>query len=474
MKFNGMPERKNFLENESVEVIARKYAEMFSLLRGDLDEIPPQERPTALDFQGLFAASKEEDFLNWIEREIDIKKDVIKQNRKTPESKMQYEVLNRAYKQAKIFLEKTLKYSEKEVGVGPASLSSKEDILGLLNKTLLKAGTNIGLSTEATAACRLVKATIVAYETLKHDAELLKTITEGFEKNLISPITVGSVTDSPLVLLSGEDIFGKNFYAKDNDKLEGVVSSRGKDVEKAMLRYINRPESSAESALKDGIASRIVVEKKDAMKLLPILCKWLKKEMKVHHLKIENKSLFSKEQMEKIKNELLPKVISTQNFELVDGKSEATTMGNFVALSIKGILNEDHVVVSSVSKHARQFEIQIVLPDNKNETGQMNHYVYDISKFVAARTRLDGGCPEYVFNEFVKEAEAKSGIRKEDIIDYLLKSKDGIEAPVVKIKKNDKKWEYIAHSVYSRWDDFGFVGSSKISEIEKAKVLNEK
>lgn len=470
-----LPKEKDNKEGENEELTKMKYKTMTALLDGYFDDINPEIRPTVLDFQGLGPESKKEDFLKWIEREIDVSEKSILEDGSTRESSKLYFDLNYAYQQGKFFLIDTLKYKEEEINLkdAPKSLSSKKDVFDLLNKTILVNGME-GLS-RAPLYCRLVKATIIAYETLKNDAELLKQSAEAFEKSLISPAskiyTSEGISDIPLVFLN-EDQKGKKFYVAEDNNLKGFLKIRGKDIQKLMLRFITRSEANAESAFKDGIASRITIEKEQVLKFLPVLCEWLLNK-KTDFLVIENNSLFPEEKNEEIKNLLLG-FFYENNFSLSFEKPQTTSMGNFEAFTIKGIFRypEKHDKFFSLSQNARKFEIQLVSPDNKNEKGKMDHYVYDVFKFITARTRLDGGCPENVFYEFVKDASHLSGKSEKKIINYLM---EGDEAPIVKVKREssnkNKKFKFIYKSipVYSRWAKFNWIDFSLKQEIENAK-----
>lgn len=464
MNHENFPIKRIFSGHEEMKVTTRKYADMFRLLRGEFEEIDPQHRSTVLDLQGLIPGSSEEDFVKWIEIGIGLKLSEI--------SPQGYEDLNKAYQQGKYFLQDTLKYKEKEVNIGPEKISSNKDIFELLKKTVLAGNTY-----KALLYCRIVKATVVAYEALKNDALLLKEDTIAFEDSLISPPYSGKET--PLVLLK-ENEQGKRFYVVDNGGIKGTLISRGKDIDKVMLRFITRPESSAEIALKDGIASRITIEKEAGEELVPILCEWLIEKMKVNSLNIENQDYSSLEDSKKIEEILLSFIPRDKlKFSNLNAKN-ITSMGEFNAFKITGkikFLEKENN--SEKNSNTKQFEIQLVMPDNNNENGGMNHDIYDVVKFVVARTRFDGACSESSFEEFVKDASFKSGMSEKKIKFYLLETKN---APIVKIRKknknneNDKgkKWIYIAHNVYSRWNKMGWVDSSLYSDIEYAKEKNKK
>ncbi len=466
MKFESIPEKRIIPPKEDSRITQRKYDTARSLLDGELDSKSPKERPTALDFHILNPSSTEEDYFKWIERELGISEEII--NGKSEESEQAYKLLNYAYLKGKDFLKNTLKYKDEEVDIGPDSIKSKKELFDLLSKTTSARG-NGGLS-KSLLYCRLVKVAVAAYETLKNDAEMLKEATLSFEDDLISRVSIDDGKDTPLILIN-EDEKGKHFYASKNGHIKGVIQSRGKDLNKSMLRFINRPESSAKTALTDGIASRITIEKDRVVDLAPIICDWLSKEQRVDSLEMENHSFLSPEEMFELRKILGDNFPNTK-FILKDEIHSVGSMGGVEDFRIKGTLQPlEKKKFISMTPHARQFEIQFVEPNNKNEKGKRNHEIYDLVKFVTARTRLDGGCPAGVFDEFVKDASVKSGISEKNIRNFVLNTEN---CPILKMKKkNERGYYYIAHSVYSRWDGFKWVDPTLSSEIEKEKLKNK-
>lgn len=476
MNYEKLPTRvaeKLIPPNESPEVTKRKFETMLDLLEDRLNDIDVSERPTVIDFQGLPPGSKEEDYLKWIQREVNIEPEIIL-GENPEDSGPEYRRLNYAYQKGKDFLRKTLKYGDKDLDIGPDSLSNKNDIFNLLGKTVLAKGKAQGLS-RAPLYCRLVKATVAAYENVRHDAELLKEITADFENSLVAPVYKSTSEATPFVQLK-ENGRGKEFYANADGSIKGKINSRGKDIDKAMLRFLTRAESTAKSSLKDGIASRITVEKGDAEKILPILCEWLGEKMKVDFIRITNQNFFTKEELKKLEKDLHSSPKVNLDFSINESELDKTSMGGFKTIKILGRLKSDKES-GDRAVHARQFEIQIVTPDNKNEIGRTHHSVYDVVKLVTARTRLDGGCPEHVFKEFIKDASAESGMSEKTLMSFLL---EGPDAPIVKTQRKNprggRKGEafYIAESVYDRWNNFGWVDQSLVKEIKKARKPSSK
>ncbi len=444
---------------ETPKVVENRDVSLGDLKAGILDSVDTEVRPTIMDFHWLQEGATEEDFLKWIEREIDIDAELIEEDGKSPESALAYSNLNQAYQQAKFFLEKTLKYDPKEVAVGPKSIASKKDLFELLSKTVLAKGV-VGMS-RAILYCRLAKATIAFHETFKHDALELKTMTSEFEKALVDSVGKGT----PLIFV-GNDEEGTRFYSAKDTNISGVIFSRGKDMQSVALRFLNRPESNAKAALKDGIASRFFLEKDDAKKLIPIITQWLKENMKVGIVNMENQSFFTEEEMEKFTISL-EKTVPDNGFNIKNESPNAASGKEFQVFKLTGILKQiPNSSAESNSQHARQFEMQFVVPGNANEKGAMDHSIYTVAKLVAARTRLDGGCPEEAFMEFVQDAHEKSRKPVESIIHYLTEYPSPDEARIAKIKKQNGKFLFVSRSVYERWQNFGFVDSKFVKEME--------
>ena len=453
----SIPEKRIFPGAENPEVTKRKFSRIVELLKGTFDRVPAQNRPTVLDFRGLNPEATRQDFLKWVDKELGIKSELILEDGESRASKDKLGLLNSSYQIAKDFLRNTLKYPVEELSKDPKSIKSSKDVFALLSKTKLAKGKIVGLN-NTMMYCRLVKTTVAAYEMLRHDAKAISILTQDFENELVTS-SLDTNTNSPLVAL-GENKGNKKFFVKEKDDLNGSIETRDKQFKSGLLKFINRPESNAETALSDGIASRITIDEEKAVELVPILYTWLVEKMGVDYVTIENSGYLSPKQEKKL-NRSLSEVFPKKNFAFISEKANAQSMGNFSVLKIKGVLSSHH----NISKHAQQFEIQLVIPSNKNEEGKMHHSVYDVVKLVSARTRLDGFCPEDVFENFIEDAAMESGMSEKEIKTYLL---DTNNAPIVKVRRNNRNF-YVAHSVYARWNSFGWVDEKVFTEIEAAR-----
>ncbi|MBP6865965.1 MAG: hypothetical protein KBC12_00245 [Candidatus Pacebacteria bacterium] len=450
MKFREKTPEK-IIKKEASELFERRCKMLEGLLGGYFDSIDTKNRPTALDFNGLNPEAAEKEFLGWISKTLNISPDKIKRN-----DSETYRNLNQALSLGKNFLRQMLKYSDRELAFGPEEINNKQDVFELLSGTKAAKDTskNSGLDTSV-AYCRIVKATHIAYEVLKNDAQLLRELTDRFGEQMTSE--AGENFYAPLTIKDKKE-GAQEFYVEDREFITGTLETRSKDIWKLMLRFLNRPEANAKKALEDGVAARIVVSKEKAIDLVPILSNWLLEAMHARNLTLENRNFFSKEQSREV-TEVIRKSSTEQNFDIEDSPTpNQVSAGSFSGLVIKGRVPNRSLTSGDTSQNVRQFEIMIVTPDNENDTAHNpgNHYIYDMKKIIAARTRLDGYCPVEVFESLLNETGTKTGIAKDEIRKWLLEPMDGKEPPIKEIMKNNKR-VYVSSSVIERWHSFGFV-----------------
>ena len=480
-----MPREQSPGINQKIDTDARK------LMEGSLDTLAIKKRPTIIDLPGLGPNFTDEELWEWVKKEIgpldgeeqpDLLVDPEEQSRKLEDL---YKTLDKAYQDAKVFLQATLKYNPGEVHVtSPGRLKTKEDVIRLLRNIRSVKGETGGLDQSA-KYCRLVKTTKAFFETKKHDADFLKSITGHFENSLVSNNVQENGKRTPLTFMDNAER-GMQFMVLDSDGsfvIDGVLSSRPKEIRGAVLRFLIRPESNAATALADGIGVEIIIEKDKALRLIPILQEWLISRMKMDRVDIQNESYLTRKQMNKLKDELSRR-FPPDSFNLYDGKPNRVSAGSFQVLKIKGTLefsDEDAALVfrdqegtpklpMDVSIHARAFEIQLVMPENKNEEEESNHNIYDAKKYIAARTRLDGWCPQSAFDEIVEEAYRKSNISPTNIRHYLLGKP---YSPVIEVRE-DGKLKYYALSVCERLKELGFMSKARLAELEAARANGQK
>ena len=471
MRFEKITEKEIEPLKESKEITMRKYDYMKYLLKGDFEGIDPRERPTFLDFHGIRPDMGKKDLLKWIEKETGLKpENILDENKDSSEYKKTYNLIDYAYQQGKDFLKNTLKYRDIDIPKEPESVSSEKELFQLLEKSKSfteKDGAN------SLKYCRTIKATLISFETVKNDALLLEEATNYFRDAMISSPADAYYKESPLVSIDGKN--GINFFVASDSKIKGSLESRAKRLEKAMVKYITRPESNAETAMKDGAGLRITIEKYQAEELIPVLYQWLKNKMRVREsIKIENSAFFSVEE-EQILIGNLEKIPLNEgvinNYFIKENDKNPTSAEGREEIKMTGELpSPKEGKFISLAQPARQFEIIIEAPENKNEKGERKHPFFDLRKFVLARTRLDGFCTEEAFMAFVQDASKETGKKIPDIVKMMLNSEKN---PIVALERNirgKKDYFYLSPAVYKRWQSFDrFVDSAMFSSIKKAQ-----
>ncbi|MEI6281074.1 MAG: hypothetical protein WCP17_03720 [bacterium] len=439
MPTEGVPQG---LHRTSDEVEKRRFRAQVSLLEGagEIEVKGAELRPTVFDLQGLDmqdlepnSLEEEEYFLKWIRRVLEVSPELINDEKSTRESNEFYTKLNYAFFRAKDFLRQTLNYPEKQsTKVKINRFDSKEEIFSLLRKTKLP-GEKIGLD-QSIIYCRLVKATIAEYRLLVAGVlDLEKVKNEVEEAITTSPFPSVKEEAGPLVKEGEEGYMGQKFCLSSNSEIEGTMEARIKTTEKAMLRFITRPEANEHAAMEDATAFRLTVsEPIHAFLVLKEINQFFKKNNKVVNLRLENKNILSP--------------ASIKEAQKIGIHIETAKNKGFQGLIIKGGFGS--------KEPNKQFEIQIVLEDNKNEEGGMHHDIYDIKKKVIACTRLSGGCSAQQLLEFAEEALTNSALDEKEIRKELLEGKN---APIVRIKRRGGPEIYVAREVYQRWDGFNWI-----------------
>ncbi len=489
--------RMSLLDQKSgvVQRITEEYPK--GIINNNFDNIvDPNRKKTAIDIPALGPNSTKEDFFHWVAKETGVdffllsrKSEEIENSEEEKKIEDIYKKLNAAYQQAKVFLKDVLKYKEEQIKTEPSVLKNEKDLIKLFENTRMFKGKTDTLS-QSIKYCRMLKTALATYEATKHDARLLEKITRLVEELLISNDTENP-DKKPLVFLGSHDYPNTKamFSDKDGSSFECMVSLRSKEFNGVVLRLLTRPESNAENALKDGIGIRITVNKKEALILIPILYKWLIEKMNIGIADIENKFYFEEneeKELEKVLKDVTDEINKKRKdlsedsseqeggFVLSEEKHNSASAGDFKTLVIKGNLqfSEDETLNSkSISSHARQFEIQLVPQDDKNEEGENNHYIYDVKKYIIAITRLDGWCSKEAFDEFIRDAAIKSGLESEKIRYFLV---DKHKAPIVEIIKEGKdnkkqKAVYVAFSVYERWKKASLISEDSFKIVEAAR-----
>lgn len=334
------------------------------------------------------------------------------------------EMINKSVAKAKDYIENYLHLNLPKEIKNLDDVRGPADVIKIFRKTAAaKSGANIGLSP---AYCALVSVVAAAFEFEKKETDGLMKESEYLYEKMIRKDESTGVTN-----------FHRFDKEKDNDGYDsGVVYNdvkggtamctsyfRGKDVDSLISKFINKPEANAEAATKDGVGFKFEVKSIEDLKLIvPVVARYFKKNFAASDFIFENTKLLSIDEMSKIKKQAEEEFklveLADEDFLIKDDKNTYANE-NFKAFRLNGTLqvpvrgDVDGMTVE------RQFEVQIVLVDNSNETGFSNHFVYEAAKKLSIVTRLFGSFTEEYLNIICEEASRGARISTDGIKEYI-------------------------------------------------------
>lgn len=334
-------------------------------------------------------------------------------------SRQLYEKLDRSVRMAHDYLLNVLKIPYYK-DIVPPSVTNHKELIALLRKTVGKETT--GLSTRA-LYCALISTGIAAMEAQENVVEDLIGEAGFFEQELIRRTSKFHLFNVYEVGSEKGDTNDRKFDGlAGNPDIKGTFAVRGKTISSFITKWLARPETSAETALKDGIAMRITVSKNSLSDTVQAVTKWMEERFGAHSLKFENDNLLSWEEFETLKLYL-----RSIDADATFGENEKTSISSdrFSAFKIVGSFEVPEGGNYRNKKVPRRFEVQFVLPHNKNERKTLNHYVYDVVRKVAVMTRLLGSCEKKILDEYIKEAAERSGMTAQNIFEMLTEPGSG-------------------------------------------------
>ncbi|MFZ2593229.1 MAG: hypothetical protein WAX38_00450 [Minisyncoccia bacterium] len=456
------PYYKTTAEAESADAIKRV------TLGREHDPARAKKSPTLMDFQGIPEDTTDAQIISYVSFATGIPEIILNGGGKSPSEDMQREVdrvytlLRESFTDGRKYLRSVLHYSESELKVAhnPEEIKNAHDLVQFLRETrLAKDQKGIGRSV---VYCRLAKMGLVAYHALRTEGKALVREAEYIQRKLL-PSKREVLPDvlyplSEVHLVDGRRIFTTNF----RPAVTGSLFIRGKDFFSQMTKYVTRPDSSVETAQKDGVGMMFEVDEESARDFLPVLCNWLHDDMGVTSVEIENYGFYtSRNDMqllgESMKSFRLTGLVQLKN----DSQANSTSSGDYRALKIEGYIA---IPLNGDEKERtvrRRFEIQIVPKINNHKKIKVHHDVYDVIKKVTARTRLDGACPYTVFEEFCREAGRKSGFDFENVLKELLGD--------LRLTYAKRKNRIFANDVYDRWLAIGWIDEALYTDLIRTR-----
>lgn len=422
------------------------------VLDQDADNLDARRDPTIIDLRSLPGNAEPDEILQWTAKWLNLPLSDLKDDGATESSRELYKMLNQSMNMASDYMRGTLRLERQLRSMfppdgTPPELSGHQDLIDLLKKTVHLGAEDTGLSKSA-LYCGFVAVAVAGVDSHKHRVGDLI----GEARYLERELTAGSKDEAPLLAVydvgSSDERKFSGMYG--DASVKGTFVIRGKAWDSFFTKWLSRPETSAETALKDGIAMRLTIRKEDMAEAADSLISYLQERFGAYDFKIEDDNMFD----DKKGSEAFANFEEELRLLLPDAKlhfagNDATGIsGGFQALKIVGRFEVPRGGTSD-ELVARRFEVQLVLPYNKNEKKGLSHYVYDVVRKVSVMTRLFGACEESIYEQYVAEAARQSGMDPETIRDALVNDKNG-RLVEHKGKTRQTGMRYVAPSQYAR------------------------
>ena len=300
-------------------------------------------------------------------------------------------------------------------------VKSSADAIKLFRKTAAaKGGDGVGLSP---AYCALISVAVASFEFNKKETDGLMKESEFLYEKMFQETDEEGVNNFHR-LKKDEDGYDVTAVYDDIENNMPKVRSyfRGKNENSLISKFINKPEATAEEAAKDGIGFKFEAHSiEDIKDIIPVITRYFKKNFEAGNLIFENTRLLSAEEVIEIK-EKSEKQLRVIDFEgetlLFKEDTNDYSNKNFKSFKINGQLQVPMKGDPAGMIVKRQFEVQIVLTDNDNESGFSNHAIYEAAKKLSVNTRLFGSFTKKYLDIICNEASEESEIRAEEVKEY--------------------------------------------------------
>jgi len=365
------------------------------------------------------------------------------------------ELINQSLEKSKDYIENYLHRKLPKEIENLERLKNVNDLVKIFKKTsTAKKGEGVGLSP---AYCALISVAAASFEFRKKEMDgLIKESAYLYEEMFR---LMGGVQNFHR-LRSAEGGYDRIMVFDDTNNNTIYVDSyfRGKNEDGFVTKFINEPEETAEKASKDGIGFKFEAKSvKDVEKLVPFFTEYFTKKFGAGNFVFENTKLLDSKGINGVRERIER---GTTQFLITD-RANPRSNPNFRSFKINGALNVPMAGDPSRMKIKRNFEIQIVLTDNSNETGFSNHFVYEGAKKLSAATRLFGSFTREYLDIICEEAGAGSKLSGEKIKNYF---KENLLAEI-KVAGSEKK-RYATKYTAERFSKTGrFTEEIKIKKI---------
>lgn len=337
------------------------------------------------------------------------------------------------------------RYIEDVLGfrVPAAEVHSRAEVVQLIRKTSAYSEHNKkGLENHA-GYCALISAALAVFELQKKEAHTLDQEMVYLEKCLIS--SSDSMSRDPLFFkhFAGDTPTASSVVINDlQPQCRARISMRDKTQNSQITKYLMKPESTAQEALKDAIGIRLELGNERLEDAIIKLLQYFREHFAATGVSVEDKNLLGDKRLSDLKRRRTVEVPNSEEIPIFPDTNPLSA-DSFRAVKIVGNIRIPRG--GTGMPIFRPIEIQLVLPDNKNESGLGSHAVYELKKQITVMTRLFGGCSEAWLTQRARKISDADGFAK-NVIQGLQDPKVGFLMTLPRTRR-----VYAAADVYRRW-----------------------
>lgn len=398
----------------------------------------------------------------------DEKLDLIAKNLKIKKEKIEecLPEISQYWQESKAFLKRFLGGEEEQGRFLPREIERMENFESVdsLTKvfsrtTHLKKKQSLGL---APYYCALASLMVAVSEYNKEEFAGLMEESEYLEKKLFEDDKTGVRRFHRIKEEEDPEWLRIGILLNDRSWINARFSYRGKSKDSILMKLANKPEFSASDIVKDGIGLKFeIFNKEEAEPFFVFLSHYIKENFSGEKIKFENTNFFSEEEKDK-----LVKKLEIEGVECAFEKGYASNK-NFRSAKITGEIKIPQGGKEGGLVLARNFEIQVALTNNENETGLTQHSIYKRVQKLSLFTRLFGSFDENRLEAVCEEASQASGLSKKKIKKYI------IDNYLVRISSS-KKLKYMFAHHFFRWEKAGMIPEGlEINKIDRKRLEKE-
>ncbi len=420
--------------------------ELTKEILGVADDSPRPSYVTAIDLRRTPRRLTDDEILKAVSRHLGVAKDIFnadpKNNIQEAEREKVFFKINTALEEANKYIENVLELRAPHVRVG-----STKDVINLVRQTSRYSETyHKGLETHA-AYCALVSVGLAVFELQKKEAHSLASemayvesiFTQPIEANAMNPLFytyyAGSVSDSTSVTVNGII-----------PQCRARLSMRDKSPESQITKYLMKPETSAETALKDAIGLRVELKKDRVDEVLVRVLNYIQEHLRAFDIQVEDRNLLGTKGLDDFKKRKSKEVSNAKKIA-VETDTSPLSADSFHAIKITARIKIPRN--ASPALIDRPIEIQFVEPENKNESGLSSHAVYELKKHITVMTRLFGGCSERWLKLRAEQIAKAEGYNRQFVHNTIQGLQD--VGFLMRMPNVPHKTIYAATDVYRRW-----------------------